>query len=107
MINSKILTTAALLALGWLLFLPAPAPAQNSGCMSQLSGWVCSPPNGGMETDINGNVVCGPGQCARDSTGKVMCSSVPGGAVVIGTNGKVLCVEGCVAAASSYCVKPR
>jgi len=107
MTNNKIITAAGLLTLGWLLFFPGPAPAQSSGCISQFSGWVCAPPNGGMETDINGKIVCGPGQCARDSAGKVMCSSVPGGAVTMDSTGKVLCVEGCVAAASSYCAKPK
>ena len=58
-------------------------------------------------TDINGSTVCGPGYCARDSYGKVKCSSLPGGLADLDQYGNVVCVGGCVDGATSYCVAPR
>lgn len=89
----------------------APALAHDTSCtrvsMGLLGEMICPPPLGGLMTDINGITVCGPGFCARDSYGKVSCSSQPGGAAVVDSNGKVLCVGGCVDGATSYCVAPR
>jgi len=68
---------------------------------------ICPPPFGSLLVDINGGINCGPGFCARDSYGKVKCSSVPGGAVDMDANGNVLCVGGCVDGSTSYCVSPR
>lgn len=97
-----------LLAAVWLFALPAMA--HDTGCYRFPRGngeVICPPPFGALMTDINGNTVCGPGFCARDSYGQVKCSALPGGAVDMDPNGNVLCVGGCVDGATSYCVTPR
>lgn len=91
------------------LFDPSPAPVLAEGpiCSPDLYGkMICPPPNGGMMVDMNGVVVCGPGACARDSRGRVLCSSQPGGQVIIDSSGNVLCVGGCVGAEKTACVTP-
>lgn len=81
--------------------------ARGDDCMRTINGAViCPPPNGSMITDLKGNIVCGPGQCARDAGGKAKCSSRPGGVVVLDNTGHVLCVGGCVEGAASYCETP-
>lgn len=108
MITTRIIIAAVVLVLGLMLMAPSPAPAQNSGCLSLLNGdFICSPPNGGIETDMGGNIVCGPGQCVRNNNGKVECSAKPGGAVAVNSKSKVVCVGGCVPADIAYCVKPE
>lgn len=85
----------------------ALAQDQSPGCIPDLYGqWICPPPNGGMMTDINGNIVCGPGLCGRDSRGKVRCSALPGGLAVIDSRGAVICVGGCVDGSTKACMKP-
>jgi|GEM_PF-3869164 hypothetical protein len=86
---------------------PTLALAESPPCTPDLYGkMICPPPNGGMMADMNGNTVCGPGSCARDSRGKVRCSSQPGGQVIIDSSGNVLCVGGCVEGLKSSCMSP-
>lgn len=81
--------------------------AQTPTCIPDLYGrMLCPPPSGGMMTDINGNTVCGPGACARNSRGLVRCSSQPGGLVVIDSSGNILCVAGCVDGDKADCITP-
>lgn len=107
-LKGRAFLAAALLAV--LLFAPAVGRAHDVNCQRIPNGrgeMICPPPLGGIMTDINGSVVCGPGFCARDSYGRVKCSSVVGGAVDLDSNGNVLCVGGCLDGATSYCVSPR
>lgn len=94
----------------YLLSAASPATAHDTTCqrLAYSQGeLICPPPSGGLMTDINGSTVCGPGYCARDSYGKVKCSSLPGGSADLDQYGNVVCVGGCVDGATSYCVAPR
>ncbi len=93
-----------LVALG--LLWPGGAAGDAPECAQMLDHMICPPPNGSLALDLNGNMVCGPGHCARDSRGEVWCSSRPGGAVAMDLSAEILCVDGCVKASQSYCVKP-
>lgn len=101
----KFTLSLALIAL--CLAAPTLALAESPTCTPDLYGkMICPPPNGGMIVDMKGTVVCGPGSCARDSMGKVRCSSQPGGQAVINSSGNVLCVGGCVDGSKNACVTP-
>ena len=103
----KKIISAGLTALAFSIFLTAAASAQNANCLSLIdSSLLCPPPLGSVLVDQMGNFVCGPGQCAVDSRGKVMCSSKPGGAVALNMRGEVLCVGGCVMATNAMCERP-
>lgn len=82
------------------------AQSGGGGCLQLLRSVICPPPNGDLATDIRGQVVCGPGHCARNRRGAVICSAAPGGAVAIDISGNVLCVGGCVQGDNKYCVVP-
>ncbi len=85
----------------------SPLLAEASACVQVDNVYLCPPPHGGVETDINGNTVCGPGLCARGSNGLVKCSALPGGDVTIDMYGNVLCVGGCVDGRRAVCVEPK
>jgi len=87
-------------------FASAGLAENKAGCVQMLDGIICPAPHGGVSSGINGEVVCGPGECARDSKGVVRCSSLPGGSVILDINGNVLCVGGCVPGSRRYCVVP-
>ncbi|MDR1920554.1 MAG: hypothetical protein LBS31_02255, partial [Candidatus Adiutrix sp.] len=90
-----------------LLFAPSVCFAGNAGCVTELSGAIiCPPPSGGLERDVKGRIVCGPGPCARDSRFKVKCSARPGGALAVDARGEIVCVGGCVEGDPSYCEIP-
>lgn len=96
------------LALVGLWCIPAmPVMAQSPPCIPDLYGkMTCPPPNGGMMVDMQGNTVCGPGSCARNSRGQVRCAALPGGQVVIDSSGNVLCIGGCVDGDKKSCMTP-
>ncbi|MDR2945672.1 MAG: hypothetical protein LBV79_02860 [Candidatus Adiutrix sp.] len=101
--------TFALCGLAWLaaVFVAAPSWARPvDDCVTMLDGPLCPPPLGGIAADMGGQMVCGPGQCARDSTGAVKCSALPGGGAVVDMSGDVLCVGGCVTGERRRCVVP-
>ena len=104
-------TLMAALALAVVLC-PSLSSAQFSGCQQVIGGrstgneFICPPPMGDMVVDIMGNFICGPGQCAIDTNGKVKCASKPGGQSVIDSTGKAKCVGGCVDGSASACVAP-
>jgi hypothetical protein len=41
----------------------------------------CAKPGAGVLRDQYGNVLCGVGYCAADDTGRLLCSTRPGGNV--------------------------
>ncbi len=89
------------------LALPSTGRAQASNCTNLIDGGIlCPPPMGTITMDQMGNFVCGPGQCAVDSRGRVMCSAKTGGAVAVDMRGEVLCVGGCLAASPAACERP-
>jgi len=107
MAGMKKITLPALVALAALFFFAPAGLAQNkAGCVQMLTGIVCPPPLGGVSSGLDGEVVCGPGECARDQKGVVKCSSRPGGSVIVDINGQVLCVGGCVLGSRTLCVAP-
>ncbi len=44
----------------------------------------CAKRGGGVIRDQYGNVLCGVGYCAADDTGRLLCSTIPGGNVTQG-----------------------
>ncbi len=100
----KVCGLAGLLA-GALWLAPAPGQAAQ-GCVRDLGdadAVICPPPDGGLAGDASGRPVCGPGWCLADASGRIRCSSVPGGAVTRDQHGNVLCVGGCVDASAAAC----
>ena len=81
---------------------PGPVP---DGCFRDLlSGKISCPPLGGdIIVNLSGQAVCGKGRCVRELSGKVTCSSQPGGQATQDVNGKVMCVGGCEEASASNC----
>lgn len=104
--GKRLIIAAMILPAAVVFFAPAAPARDNAGCAQMLDGILCPPPNGGIASGIDGEVVCGPGQCARDQNGVVQCSAVPGGSAIVDINGQVLCVGGCVSGARRQCVVP-
>ena len=97
----------ALVLLGASAFFAPAGLAQNkAGCVQMLSGIICPPPHGGVSSGLDGEVVCGPGECVRDQKGVVKCSAVPGGSAILDINGIALCVGGCVLGSKQQCTVP-
>lgn len=102
------LTVSSLVLLAAAAFFASVGFASNkAGCVQMLTGIICPPPNGGVSSGLDGQVVCGPGECARNSKGVVKCSSVSGGGAILDINGEVLCVGGCIDGQLNYCVVPQ
>jgi hypothetical protein len=77
-------------------------------CLKSVYGDVrCSSPDGGIMLDRYKVPVCGPGRCARDRYGEVLCSVVPKGSAAIDIHGDVVCTEGCTKASPGACVTPE
>jgi hypothetical protein len=97
------------------LFLSSSAEAQSgpiggSGCLPEVYAGLtyCSPPMGTIVRHSQMNmIVCGRGQCVRDTMGQVYCAAEQGGAVVIQPTGQVQCVGGCEIPRPEYCQAPR
>lgn len=80
----------------------------QGGCLGNAIGVVhCAPPNGGIEKDALGQLVCGLGRCAKDALGQVFCSKQSGGGAIKNVLGQVVCVGGCEPARASYCQSPE
>ena len=88
------------------LFAPAALAQNKAGCVQMLTGILCPQPHGGVSSGLDGEVVCGPGECVRDQKGVVKCSSVPGGSAILDINGVALCVGGCVLGSKQQCAVP-
>ena len=56
-----------------------------------------------MIRDQYSNVLCGVGYCAADDTGRMLCSTMPGGNIARDSYGKVTCEEGCHDAQARLC----
>jgi hypothetical protein len=63
----------------------------------------CSKTGGGLIRDQYGNLLCGVGYCAADDTGRMLCSTIPGGNVGRDSYGKVTCEGGCHDALAQLC----
>jgi hypothetical protein len=79
----------------------------GGGCLRTSLGQLCSPPGGGIQKDMRGDVVCGHGQCIKDLLGDIVCARQPGGYATKDSMGQVLCTGGCEHASASYCQSPR
>ena len=104
--GKRLLIAGLALPAALLFFAPAGLAENKAGCVQMLNGIICPPPNGGVGSGLDGEVVCGPGECARDQKGVVKCSSRPGGSVIVDINGQVLCVGGCVRGDRKHCAVP-
>jgi hypothetical protein len=62
---------------------------------------------GDAEITLDGQVLCGKGQCATDIAGNVFCSSEIGGAVLIDSDGHVNCYGRCEPATAENCENTR
>jgi len=79
----------------------------GSRCLKDLHGDVkCSPADGGIALDRYKTPVCGPGRCALDRYGEVVCSRVAKGSAVVDIHGEMVCTGGCVNASAAACVLP-
>lgn len=97
---------ALLLCVGAIL--TAPSSAQVGRCVEDSIGrLICAPPGGFIMADAMGMPVCSRGQCAKDNTGRVYCSVIPGGGAILDSIGRVRCVGGCEDAAERYCLRPQ
>ena len=67
----------------------------------------CAREGGGAMREQFGAVVCGIGYCAADDTGRIRCSTRPGGGAAMDAYGKVQCLEGCHDASAQYCEQAR
>lgn len=85
---------------------PATADFQCVQLRDSRNSIVCAPPRGQLMQTSRGKYVCGPGRCVTSSSGRIMCSAVPGGAVATDTMGRPLCDGGCVEPSESMCVTP-
>ena len=87
-----------------LIFNFTPSSA-HAACTVDRSGTVyCSSyPNGGAELSLNGTVVCGKGECARNRFGLFECSTKVGGGVARDSRGIVRCLDGCEDASETLC----
>ena len=63
--------------------------------MDEYGKVYCAKEGGGAMREQYGKVVCGIGYCAADDMGRVKCSTRPGGAALMDSNGKVQCAGGC------------
>lgn len=57
--------------------------------------------------DINGNPVCGIGQCVTDINTRVMCSTEPRGSAALDLARLAVCTGGCAQATGSQCTALR
>jgi hypothetical protein len=67
---------------------------------------VCSPSGGAIETNLQGELVCGPGFCTKDLRGDFHCSSAARGAASTDRYGEPVCAVSCVRAQAQACVRP-
>ncbi|MDR0577336.1 MAG: hypothetical protein LBI87_07335 [Candidatus Accumulibacter sp.] len=78
----------------------------DSRCVRNHDGEIfCSTPGGGIEFDLYGVPVCGPGYCVRGRSGDVVCSSQPRGPASTDQYGTPVCSVSCVPADKAACVK--
>ena len=95
---------AGVMALAW------PAPVRAEFRCVQLTdsrnSIICAPPRGQLLQNNNSKYVCGPGRCLTLSSGRSVCSAVPGGAIALDTRNRPLCYGGCVEPSESMCVTP-
>ena len=77
----------------------------HATCETDRSGIVhCSQyPGGGAALGVNGNVVCGKGECLRNKFGRFECSIVEGGGAGRDHRGSVRCLGGCEEASEKHC----
>ena len=101
----------------WSRYMPSGPPAGLSAdlkfnrvarapqtCLTTSAGQViCPPPNGSIAADAAGQVVCGRGECLKDSAGRWMCSIEVGGHVGQSANAQAVCTGGCEQASASLC----
>jgi hypothetical protein len=79
------------------LALAGPSVAQP-GCVKDSYGKVtCAPPGGSARVDIDGQVVSGRGDCARNQSGQVICADTPGGGAMVNSDGEVVTGRGACA----------
>ena len=99
-----------MLAAAWGLMPAAPAGASaDFQCVQKLdrdNSIVCAPPRGQLMQNSRGKYVCGPGRCVTSSSGRIVCSALPGGAIATDTMGRPLCDGGCVEPTEAMCVTP-
>jgi len=84
------------------------ALAQNCAIDSATRKSLCAPPGGYLyNSPEDGGIVCGVGECTIDDytkPWKLMCSSVPGGAVTKSASNRLACVGQCVPPRRSNCI---
>ncbi len=82
-----------------------PVWAQQTGCATNALGEVvCAGQGGGADVNQTGQVVTGPGECAPDANGYVVCSKVPGGGALANGHGRVITGKGDCAENSHHLV---
>lgn len=75
-------------------------------CMTTAYGQrICPPPQGGIQRDGYGEVLCGLGQCKKNRDGEILCSDVHEGLIIEQiSDGELICVGGnCVKGSESLC----
>lgn len=65
--------------------------------------WCSKYHEGGIVKKLDGHVVCGRGDCAKNTAGEVFCSSVIGGSVLKDSRGNVRCYGSCERATLENC----
>jgi hypothetical protein len=79
-----------------------------AGCYQDLNGKISCPPMGGeVYVNISGQAVCGKGRCVKDIYGKITCSSLPAGQIVMDISGKIMCAGSCEEASADFCQQLR
>jgi hypothetical protein len=74
--------------------------------MDEYGKVYCAREGGGAMREQYGRVVCGIGYCAADDTGRIKCSTRPGGMALMDINGRVLCTGSCQDASPQFCEGP-
>ena len=85
---------------------PAGAGFQCVQLTDSRNSIICAPPRGQLMQNVKGRYVCSPGRCVTLSSGGIVCSAVPGGAIALDSLGRAICFGGCVEPAESMCVTP-
>ena len=65
--------------------------------------WCSRFDDGGLQRARDGRILCGRGECARQSDGAVHCSVVEGGAALRDSRGRIRCEGRCEPGSADHC----